>query len=301
MKLPQFIRDIKERLRPARYKWSQSRLIKANTNTYNNYHGYKMDINNPQTFTEKIQWYKFYYDNDKFVNIVDKYLFKNYIKEKLGEGYTIPFLGYWTNIKDLEKDWDKLPEEFCLKSTLSSGGLNIKMIHNKSTIDFKKLRKELRGWLKPKNTMLDSYCKAYYKATPGILAEEYMQNVKDQLFDYKFFCFDGEPYCIYTAVEHFSEKGSTITFYDLNWKKLDVQYGNHEVGDLPKPKHFEEMITISKKLSQGFPFIRIDFFNTEDKLLIAEMTLYPGGGLTPYHPKSFDETLGHLFKLPPLK
>ena len=131
MKLPQFFRDIKEKLRPARYKWSQSRLIKANTNTYNNYHGYKMDINNPQTFTEKIQWYKFYYDNDKFVNIVDKYLFKNYIKEKLGEGYTIPFLGYWTNIKDLEKDWDKLPEEFCLKSTLSSGGLNIKMIHNK--------------------------------------------------------------------------------------------------------------------------------------------------------------------------
>ena len=82
---------------------------------------------------------------------------------------------------------------------------------------------------------------------------------------------------------------------------MDVQYGNHEVGDLPKPKHFEEMLAISKKLSKGFPFLRVDFFDTKDKLLLAELTLYPGGGNTPYKPNSFNETLGNLFKLPSSK
>jgi len=291
-----------KRFLPCKNKWPLFLLRSRLMADYKRRYGYKMDIKNPKTFTEKLQWYKLYFKGDGYLErIVDKYLFKDYIKEHLGEGYTIPLLGVWTDINYLEKDWSSLPEEFCLKSTLQSDGNCIKFIHNKSSIQFDTIKKELKEWLNPKKTLINSFCKAYYNATPRILAEEYMQNVKDQLFDYKFFCFDGEPYCIYTAVEHFSEKGSTITFYDLNWKKLDVQYGNHEVGDLPKPKHFEEMITISKKLSQGFPFIRIDFFNTEDKLLVAEMTLYPGGGLTPYHPKSFDETLGHLFKLPPLK
>ena len=295
------IKAIKQLL-PSKNHWPTFLLENRLMSLYKNQAGYRMDIKHPQTFTEKLQWYKLYYNGDGHLErIVDKYLFKQYIKEKLGEGYTIPLLGHWTSIQDLKNDWDKLPEEFCLKSTLQSDGRFIKFFHNKSKTDFASIENELKDWLNPKKTLINSFCRAYYNATPRIIAEEYMQNVKDQLFDYKFFCFNGEPYCIYTAVEHFCEKGSTITFYDLNWKKMDVQYGNHEVGDLPKPKHFEEMLTISKKLSQGFPFIRIDFFDTKDKLLLAELTLYPGGGTTPYKPNSFNETLGNLFKLPSSK
>ena len=296
--MKQIIRSIKESIRPARYKWSQARLIKANLNTYKSRQGYEMDINNPKSFTEKIQWYKLFYKREDLCKIVDKHFFKNYIKEKLGEGYTIPLYGYWTSVKDLEKDWNKLPEEFCLKSTISSEGLNIKIIHNKSSVDFLKLKKELKEWLKPKNTMLDSYCSAYYNTTPGILAEEYMENIKNQLFDYKIFCFNGNPYCVYAATEHFNRNDYPITFYNLSWEKMNVKYGEHETADIPKPKHLDEMIKISKILSQGFPFIRVDFFDTENKLWVAELTLYPGGGLTPYNPTSFNESLGNLFELP---
>ena len=296
------MKTILKRFLPCKNKWPLFLLRSRLMADYKKRHGYKMNLKNPKTFTEKLQWYKLYYKGDGHLErIVDKYLFKDYIKEHLGEGYTIPLLGVWTDINHLEKDWSSLPEEFCLKSTLQSDGNCIKFIHNKSSIQFDTIKKELKEWLNPKKTLINSFCKAYYNATPRILAEEYMQNVKDQLFDYKFFCFDGEPYCIYTAVEHFSEKGSTITFYDLNWEKMDVQYGNHEVGDLPKPIHYEEMLTISKKLSKGFPFLRVDFFDTKEKLLLAELTLYPGGGNTPYKPNSFNETLGNLFKLPSSK
>ena len=296
--MKQLFRSFKDRIRPARFKWPIKKLIKADLDTYKTFHGYEMDINNPQNFTEKIQWYKLFYNNKELVNIVDKYLFKNYIKDKLGDGYTAPLFGYWTSVEDLEKDWDKLPEEFCLKSTISSEAMNIKMIHNKSSVNFTRLRKELKEWLKPKNTMMDSYCSAYYHATPGFLAEKYLENIKNQLYDYKIFCFKGKPFCFYGDKEHFEKKDFPIVYYDLNWNKIDVRYGNHQTGDIPRPKHMKEMIDLAKRLSVGFPFVRVDFFDTKDKLFIAEMTLYPGGGFSPYSPKSFNELLGKQFELP---
>lgn len=297
---------VKECLERVRYtkKVDLSKLpIKDRTqrlmDRYEQMMGYRMDINNPQTFTEKIQWYKLFYKGDiQLEQLVDKYLFKQYIKDKLGDGYTIPLIGAWESIEDLQNDWDQLPEVFCLKSTVQSDGKFIKFIHNKSSVDFKKLTKEIRKWLLPKNTLLVSYCRAYYNAVPRIIAEEYMENVSNQLFDYKIFCFEGQPFAVYSAIEHFEKDDYPITFYDLDWNKLDVRYGHHEVEDIPRPKHFDEMIEISRKLSKGFPFIRVDFFDTEDKLYVAELTLYPGGGYTKYEPESFNAKMGELFKLP---
>ena len=182
-----------KRFLPCKNKWPLFLLRSRLMADYKKRHGYKMNLKNPKTFTEKLQWYKLYFKGDGHLErIVDKYLFKDYIKEHLGEGYTIPLLGAWTDINQLEKDWSSLPEEFCLKSTLQSDGNCIKFIHNKSSIPFDTIKKELKEWLNPKKTLINSFCKAYYNATPRILAEEYMQNVKDQLFDYKFFCFDGD-------------------------------------------------------------------------------------------------------------
>ena len=125
-----------------------------------------------------------------------------------------------------------------------------------------------------------------------------MENISNQLYDFKVFCFDGKPFCIYVANEHFEKDNYPITFYDLEWNKLDVKYGPHEVGDMPKPKHLDKMLEISKILSKGFPFLRVDFFDTEEKLYVAELTLYPGGGYTKYEPESFNEEMGIMFKLP---
>lgn len=183
-----------------------------------------------------------------------------------------------------------------MKSTLQSNGIYIKVIE-KSKTDIDNLCQELKEWLKPKNLLIHSFCSAYYKAVPRILAEKYMESIKDQLFDYKFFCFNGNPYCMYAATEQFQDNCYPVSFYDLNWNQLNVQYGNHRTEFIPKPPHFEEMKEIASKLSQDFPFIRVDFFDTPDKLYLAELTFYPGGGLTQYYTVEFNKLMGDMFEL----
>ena len=281
-----------------RSEWPLDKRIKGAMDLYEKAHGYRFDINNPVLFTEKVVWYKLFYERPDFTRIVDKYFFKDYILEKLGDGYTIPLIGVWDNIESLERDWENLPEEFCLKSTLQSDGYSIKIIHNRSTIDFSDIKNELNRWLKPENTLINSYCKAYYKATPRIIAEVYKAEVGNQLYDYKIFCFNGNPKYAYVATEHFSDKTYPISFYNLDWKKLNVYYGNHRECEVEKPKDFEEMISISRVLSKDFPFVRVDFFETDEQLYVAEMTLYPGGGQTPIFPVSFNLEMGNQFVLP---
>lgn len=297
-KIIQKILEIIRTFEKSKNKWSSDKIIKGVMQGYKNNHGYEFDIYNPVLFTEKLQWYKIFYENENLTNIVDKYLFKQYIKEHLGDGYTIPLYGAWTSIADLERDWNNLPETFCLKSTLQSDGNFIKIIHKKSDVDFKELKGELKQWLKVKNTLINSYCRAYYNAVPRIIAEEFVVQINDQLYDYKFFCFSGKPTYAYVAKDHFESDDYSITFFDLDWNKLDVKYGVHTNDDAQKPYHYEEMLEISKKLSKDFPFVRVDFFDTKDKLYLAELTFYPGGGLTPYEPVSFNRLMGDMFVLP---
>lgn len=265
--------------------------------------GMELDLAEPTTFTEKIQWYKLYYDNLVLNECVDKYRFKEYIKNQLGEGiYTIPIFGVWDNIGDLMRDWDSLPEELVLKSTVQSDGNFIKLIHHRSAVNKAALRKECKAWFKTKNTLINSYCRAYYGLKPRIIAEKYEKEIGDQLYDYKVFCFGGQPFCVYVAEDHFKDsvngKDYPISFFDLDWNLMNVSYGEHAVKQVHKPERFDEMIELSKKLSEDFPFVRVDFFQTSERLYIAEMTFYPGGGFVPYHPQEFDQQMGELFALP---
>jgi len=297
-KIPLFDKIVYNRiidLRSLSMEEKVERLMKK----YESKMGYRMDINHPKTYTEKLQWYKLYYTGDGHLDrIVDKYLMKQYIREKIGDGHTVPLIGAWSNVDDLEKDWDSLPEEFCLKSTIMSEGKCIDFIHKKSTVDFKTKKKEWAKWLLPKLTLVNSFTSSYHNCVPRIIAEQYLENVKNQLFDYKVFCFDGQPFCIESAMERFEGGIPTFTFYDLEWNKMDVTSGNHPNGDVPKPKHLDEMLELAKELSQGFPHLRVDFFDTDEKLYVAELTLYTGGGYSIYTPQSFNEKMGELFRLP---
>lgn len=268
-------------------------------NRYEKKFGYRFDIMNPKTYTEKIQWYKAFYTGDGHLDrIVDKHLFKQYVSEKLGEGYTIPLIGVWTDITEFEKDWNHLPEEFCLKSNVKDAGRWVEIIHKRSEVSFKKNKYEWSKWLRPKWTLINSFASAYYQCTPKILAEQYVENVKDQLYDYKVMCFNGQPFCIEAAMERFGSTGPSFTFYDLNWNKLDVTSGHHPNYDVPYPHHLNEMLEIAKVLSKGFPHVRVDFFDTDKKLYVAEMTFYTGSGYSYYEPQSFNIQMGELFKLP---
>lgn len=286
--LPSLIRD-----------WPTKYRAKGVMRLYKKHMGYCVNLRNPILFTEKLQYYKLYYDSPDFPDAVDKYLFKSYIEKKLGKGHTIPLYGAWETIDELRNAWDSLPNEFVLKSTLQGDGKCIKIIRDKLSVNLDELAAEVWEWLKPEKTLINSFCRAYYRATPRILAEKYMEQTgENQLYDYKVFCFGGNPFCFYVATDHFPGQLSHISFYDLNWNRLDVRYGEHPNCDVAKPNHFAEMLDIAQKLSEGIPFVRVDFFEAEDRPLLSEMTFYPGGGQTPYYPESFNKEMGELFTLP---
>lgn len=286
---------------------TQEQLLKYTLKYYKIAHKEECNIEHPTLFTEKIQWYTFFYNNPLCPYIVDKVTFKDYIREKLGEGFTIPLLGAWKSVSEFEKSWHTpeseggLPKEFCLKSNLQCNGRCIKIIHDKDSVNFDEIRKEVEQWLRPENTCINSLARNFYSSTPQILAEEYMSNFEDQLFDYKVFCFSGEPYCIYVAIDRFDSdmKSFPVMFYDAEWSKMDVILGQHPNNvNIERPVHFEQMMQIAKQLSKDFPFVRVDFFDNDDNLMVAELTFNPSGGFTPFYPKEFNKKLGDLFILP---
>lgn len=151
--------------------------------------------------------------------------------------------------------------------------------------------------------MTNSFCRAYHGAKPRVLVEEFIEEFEGASNDYKLFCFNGEPKFFYVATDHFKngENGSDypISFYSLEWEKLDVGYGGHDkTVHFEKPYHLEKMIEVAKTLSADFPFVRVDFFDTEEKLYMAELTFYPGGGFVNYHPEKFDREMGDMLVLP---
>jgi len=283
---------------PIKAKWPHWLLTYAVKKSFSEAMGYKLDLKNPQTFNEKIQWYKLYYNNDVVSIITDKYKFKSYISEKLcSDKYTIPVINHWYNIEDIRKDWDNLPKEFVIKCNLSYNGNNMKFITEKSKENLDALLGEFKSWLDPRNTMMNTCCCRFNKSTPCILAEEFLKQDGHTPNDYKFFCFDGEPYCVYTATEHFTKGESAISFYDLEWNLLDVKYADYKQALVDKPEQFDEMLEISKKLSAGFPFVRVDFFNVNGKVYLSELTFDSGDGHRKFTPNSFDIELGSKFKI----
>ena len=173
-------------------KWSEEKFISGVMDCFERHCGYRFNLNNPVTFNEKLQWYKVYYKRDDFERITDKALFKDYIKEKLGDGYTVPMYGVWTSVNDVIQCWDSLPKEFVIKSNLMANNKGVLIVRNKSDINLRLLKKKLRIWMKPFNTLVNSWDCHFYCGTPKILAEKYMEDEYGELRDYKFFCFDGE-------------------------------------------------------------------------------------------------------------
>ena len=267
-----------------------------------NFFNRELNIKNPERFSDKIVWYEMYYNNKELKNIICKVAFKDFVKERIGEGYTARLYGAWDNVEDIS--WDYLPKSFVLKSSCSSFGKNILFIDDKDSVSFEEIKKKVKPWLDCRNTAMNSYGQAYYYVTPKIMAEEYVGEIKNQPVDYKIFCFDGVPTYCYSAFEHFDNgvaQSSKIAFYDLEWNVLPVRYKKSQCIPVEKPKHFEEMKEIAAKLSKGIPFVRVDFYDTDDRLLLGEMTLYSGGLTNKFTPDAFDFEMGRHFVLPKKK
>lgn len=268
--------------------------------------GQELNLETPELFTEKLQWYKFFYEHPDFTRIVDKALFKKYLAEKIGAEYVVPLIATWCSLEEVSiKDIDH--KKFVLKSNLQGDGTFVRIVKDKDKLDIEKLEEEIKTkWFDSRRLLSNSYCRAYYGTEPKVIVEKFVDEFTDidseSVSDYKLYCFNGDPKFFYIAEEHFIDGElsdmSVITFFDLEWNQMNVKYGDHELNpQARKPKYLNEMIKIAKQLSAEFPFVRVDFFDTEDKLYVSELTFYPGGGFTPYYPKSFDKYMGDLLDL----
>lgn len=261
-----------------------------------NHCGYYLDLDAPKTFNQKLQWLKLNYFDSRMERCVDKCEFKRYIAEQLGEGYTVPLYGEWENENRI--DFDALPEQFVLKSNVQSDGRHIIVVKDKSQIDIDRLKTLISSWLLRRNTLCCSYCSAYRNVKPKILAEKYIGGLSS-LIDYKFMCFNGKAEMLFVVVDR--DKQMCVNFYDLDWNLLPFtrKYPNC-TNIVPPPKNLAKMIEIANKLADPFPFVRVDFYESEDgsQVYVGEMTFYPGGGYECFEPIEWDYKIGEMLKLP---
>jgi len=206
--------------------------------------GKKLDLKNPKTFNEKLNWLKINDRKPEYNKLVDKYLVREYISNTIGEEYLIPLLGVWDSFDEI--DFDSLPEQFVLKCTHDSGSVVI--CKDKKTFDYDAARKKIERKLK-KNLYTWGREWVYKDLTPRIIAEKYLNDgVHEDIIDYKFFCFNGVPEYLYISKNLSDHKTASISFYDMNFNKASFKRTDFKDLDyIPeKPAMFEKMIELSK-------------------------------------------------------
>lgn len=253
----------------------------------------RLNLKNPSTFNEKIQWMKLYYypKNPVVVNCTDKYEVREYIRNKGYGDRLVPFLGVWDKPEDIE--WDSLPDQFVLKCNHGCA-YNI-VVPNKSKMDITSTKSKLASWLKEDFGAFN--IELHYSAIKKhrIICEEYLG---DCLTDYKFFCFNGEPSCIYVSKDLIHDRQAQIGFFYLDGTKMPLHRNDYiDLAEVTLPPFFEEMRNAATVLCKDFPFVRVDFFVTDNTWYFAEMTFTPGAGMMPFDPESFDLEWGNRIDL----
>lgn len=259
--------------------------------------GKELDLENPKTFNEKLQWLKLYDRKPEYTMMVDKYKVREYIAEKLGEEYLIPLLGVWDDPEEI--DFDKLPDQFVLKCNHNSG-LGMCICKDKSKLDIKKVKSELRKGLKQ-----DYYLHGRewpYKDVPRkIICEKYMTDSSktDDFTDYKFFCFNGKVDSVMLCLErqtgnpkfYFFDKEWKLCRYNKLGKAMPAQFS------VPKPDNVIKMFEIASELSKKLPFVRIDLYNAGGHIYFGEITFFPDSGFDYNLLPETDKYFGSLINL----
>lgn len=258
--------------------------------------GRKLNLNNPETFNEKLQWLKLYNRKPEYTKMVDKYLVRDYVKEKIGEEYLIPLLGVWDDPEKI--DFNELPMQFVLKCNHNSG-LGMCICKDKNSLDINKVKEELKKGIN-QNYYLTSREWPYKDVPRRIIAEKYMVDESGyELKDYKFYCFDGKVKLVMINSDRMSSEKTKANYFDENYQPLDFVWG-YENAEIPpqKPEKFEEMKYLAEKLSEGITHVRIDFYQTPSGIYFGEITFFDGSGFDAIEPIEWDYKIGSWIKLP---
>lgn len=248
-----------------------------------------LDLNNPKTYSEKINWLKVYDHNPLYTTLVDKYEVRNYVKERIGEEYLFPLLGVWNNVNEI--DFDKLPEKFVLKCTHDFGSVII--VEDKKLMNVRLIKKQLNAQLKY-NFYYRGREWAYKNVKPRVIAEKFMEDGNKRLIDYKFFCFNGRVEFMFIA----TGRGLDLRFdfFTRDFKHINTTNGVPNADITPnKPESYEEMIIIAEKLANGINNVRVDLYDINNKVYFSELTFYHNGGMVAFEPYEMDERLGKYF------
>ena len=255
--------------------------------------GRELDLDNPKTYTEKIQWLKLYDHNPDYTIMQDKYLVRHLVAEKIGENYLIPQYASWKSVEEI--DFSILPNEFVLKCNHDYNSVII--CKDKNTFDFDAAKMKLDIALK--REFWKSERQWAYKDIPRrIIAEKYMKDGnEDYLTDYKFFCFNGEPKIMYCSKD--KAKNPTTDFFDMDYNQLQIVSRDPNSPVPPeKPKQFEKMKELAHVLSDGYPHVRVDFYVINGMIYFGELTMYHNSGLIPFKPQLWEEKMGEWIALP---
>lgn len=253
----------------------------------------KLNINNPRTFNEKLQWCKLYYYpyNPLVVQCTDKYTVRKYIKSKGFEDTLVPLLGVWDKAKDIE--WNKLPNKFVLKCNHGCA-YNI-LCPDRENFDKNKAIIKLNKWIKENFGAFNveiHYSKIKHHK---IICEQYLG---DSITDYKFFCFNGEPKFMYVSNNLVNDREAQMGFFYLDGSKMHLKRDDYEdIKEIELPAFFNEMKDMAKVLCADFPFVRIDFFLANDRYYFGELTFTPGGCMMPFNPEKVDKEWGDMLDI----
>ena len=259
--------------------------------------GYDLDLDDPKTFNEKLQWLKLHDRKPIYTTMADKYAVKEYVASIIGNEYVVPAFGVWDRFEDI--DFKSLPDQFVLKCTHDSGGLVI--CTDKEQIDWDKAKHKIQKCLK-NNYFWRGREWPYKDIKPRILAEKYMVDEETkELRDYKFFCFDGVPLYLFIATDR--QKGDDqvkFDYFDIDFNRLPMRQAIHpnSTYDIPKPDTYDEMVDIASKLSKGIPQVRIDLYEVNGRVYFGEYTFYHHCGLVPFIPEKYDRIFGDHITLP---
>lgn len=265
--------------------------------------GKKLNLKDPKTFSEKLQWLKLYNRRPEYTMMVDKYAVKEYVSSIIGKEYVIPTFGVWDRPEDI--DWDTLPNSFVLKTTHGGGSNGVVICKDKSTFDKKNAIKLLKKNMKQSDWSIGMEWP--YKDVPHrIIAEEYLDSASDMsiiqscLADYKWYCFDGVP--LYCQVIQGRSSDETIDFFDKDWNHQDFiglqPTANNALTAPGKPVELQRQIEIARVLSKNKPFSRIDLYEVKGKVFFGEITLFPFSGMGSFRPDDYNLKLGQMLKLP---
>ena len=258
----------------------------------------KLNLKNPQTYNEKLQWLKLYDKHPEYTQMVDKAEAKKYVANIIGEEYIIPTLGVYNHFDEI--DFEKLPQQFVIKCTHDSGGVVV--CKDKNSLDIKTARKKIEYGL-DKSAYWASREYPYKNITPRIIIEQYMEDNSvdgnEDLTDYKIYCCNGKVICIMTCTDR--SKGVKFHFFSPQWEFLRwdhiTQY-EPEGFTMPRPQNFDEMIDVATKLSANMPEVRVDLYSVNGKTYFGELTLFSNSGLDTDLTDEADHILGSYLTLP---